>query len=226
MPPDRDQGVAVVNRVIVGIAACLLLACGEAQDEAVQSEETLPDSAAQAAEPEPVPFDSIPMPAYPEARRGRLVAVSAGTIELSGSWAGQAGICDEAGFMQILAEIPGRGTLILLQMPADDRLVAYPIKIVDSGLPPAPAAQVGVQILEEGGTYGFQAAEGEVYLDSISNGEVSGRIATTLREITSDERVRYAGVFSRIPLTPHPPEYCDQLTAALSPPDSTGAEGQ
>lgn len=214
-----------MNRVIVGIAACLLLACGKAEDEAA-SEETLPDTTVDAAETEPVPFDSIPMPAYPEARRGRLVAVSAGTVELSGSWLGQAGICDEAGFMQILAEIPGRGTLIILQMPAEDRLISYPIMIVDSGLPPAPAAQVGVQILEERGTYAFQAAEGEVFLDSIVNGEVSGRIAATLREITSDERVRYAGVFSRIPLTPHEPAYCAQLTAVFSPPDSTGGEGQ
>jgi len=180
---------------------------------------------AEATAPEPVPFDSIPMPAYPEARRGRLVSVSAGEIELSGSWVGQAGVCDEAGFMQILAEVPGRGTLILLQMP-DDRLVSYPVMIVDAGLPPAPAAQVGVQVLEDRGTYAFQASEGEVHLDSIENGEVSGRFATTLREISSDERVRYAGVFSRIPLTPHPQEYCDQLTAALSPPDSAAGEGR
>lgn len=215
----------MVNRFIAGAAMCCLLGCGGGENE-TPSDEALPDNTVEANEPEPIPFDSIPMPEYPEPRRGRLVAVSAGTVELSGSWQGQAGVCDETGFMQILAEVPGRGTLILLQMTPDDRLVAYPVTIVDVGLPPAPAAQVGVQVLEEGGTYAFQAAEGEVYLDSIANGEVTGRVATTLREVTSDERVRYAAVFSRIPLTPHTKEYCDQVTAALSPPDSAGAQDQ
>lgn len=182
--------------------------------------ETAVDTAVSEAEAEPVPFDSIPMPDYPAARRGRLVAVSAGAVDLSGSWLGRAATCDDIGVLQILAEEPGRGTLILVQMPATDRLTTYPITVVEEGLPAAPAAQVGVQILGETGNYAFQGAEGDVYLDSLVNGELSGRIATTLREISSDERSRYAGVFSRIPVAPLAQEYCDRMAAALSTPDS------
>ena len=80
--------------------------------------------------------------------------------------------------------------------------------------------------MDESGTFAFQGAEGEIYLDSLENGEASGRIAVTLREITSDERVRYAGVFSRIPVTALPQEYCDQMASAIMPPDTTATDAQ
>ena len=85
----------------------------------------LSHSGAVEVEAEPLPFDSIPVPDYPEARRGRLVAVSAGSVDISGSWPGRAAICDSLGILQILAEEPGRGTLILLQMPEGNRATTW-----------------------------------------------------------------------------------------------------
>ena len=201
------------------LVVCLLVgACGAEQDEALPETET--DAVAVEVETEPLPFDSIPVPDYPEARRGSLVAVSAGSVDISGSWPGRAAICDSLGMLQILAEEPGRGTLILLQMPEGNRATTYPIAIVDEGPPEPPAAQIGVQILGDGGTYAFQGAEGDIHLDSLQDGKASGRIATILREITSDEPLHYVGVFSRVPVVPLSQEYCDQMASAMAPTDS------
>jgi hypothetical protein len=205
------------------LVTCLLAAACAGDQEEPQPDAPA-DTIAAVQEEEPVPFDSIPIPEYPEARRGRLVAVSAGPVDLSGSWEGQAGICATLGVLQVLAEQPGRGTLMLFQMPDDGRVTTYPITIVEDGVPVPPMAQVGVQIMDESGTFAFQGAEGEIHLDDLEDGEATGRIAATLREITSDERVRYAGVFSRIPVTALPQEYCDQMATAMTP-DTTEADG-
>jgi hypothetical protein len=197
------------------LVTCLLAsACGGDRDE--PQPDPAPDSVAAALDEAPLPFDSIPMPDYPAPRRGRLVAVSAGPVELAGSWPAQAGICNAIGVLQVLAEAPGRGTLMLFQMPEDERVGTYPIMIVDSGAPVPPVAQVGVQVMTDGGTFGFQGDEGEIHLDTLDRDAATGRLEVTLREITSNDRVRYAGIFSRIPVTALPPAYCDEMASAMT----------
>ncbi len=122
--------------------------------------------------------------------------------------------------LEVVAEQPGVGTLVLLQLPqADSRLTRYPVTVVDVGAPAPPAAQVAVQLFQERAAYAYQALEGEVEVYGFDE-RISGRFAVTLREISSDESLRYAGVFHGIPIEVLPEEQCRQVQEALEPSDT------
>ena len=179
---------------------------------------------------DPPPPESLEMPDFPSQQRGRLVAVSAGAPggeEINGSWKADAAMCEDPPMMQVIAGEPGIGTLVLLQLPAaEERVARYPIVIVDSGPPPAPAAQIGVQLFRGPASYAYQALEGEVEVYGFGD-RVSARFAVKLREIQSDDTVLYAGVFHGVGLQPLPLEQCQAAKAALEeldvPPDTSEA---
>ena len=179
---------------------------------------------------DPPPPESLEMPDFPPQQRGRLVAASAGAPggeEINGSWEADAAMCEDPPMMQVMAGEPGIGTLVLLQLPpAGERVAHYPIVIVDSGPPPAPAAQVGVQLFRGPASYAYQAMEGEVEVYSFGD-RVSARFAVRLRDIQSDDTVLYAGVFHGVGLEPLPLEQCQDAKAALEeldvPPDTSEA---
>ena len=177
---------------------------------------------------DPLPAEPLEMPDFPTQQRGRMVAASSGAPggeEMDGSWEAGAAMCEDPPMMQVMAGEPGIGTLVLLQLPpADERVARYPIVIVDSGLPPTPAAQIGVQLFRGPASYAYQAMEGEVEVYGYGD-RVSARFAVRLREIQSGDTVLYAGVLHGVGLQPLPVEQCEAAKAALeeldAPPDTS-----
>lgn len=200
------------------LAAGLTVGCGDRAEE-------------NQAEPTPVvpretdvPFDSLPMPAVPEPRRGYLVATGAGMYALDGAWEAQAQMCEDPPMLEVLAEQPGIGTLVLLQLPSDgERLTDYPVAIVEQGAPDPPASQIGVQTFQQGGAHGFQAMEGSVSVYGFDE-RISGRFTVILREISSNDLQKYAGVFHGIPVAHMSDAECLEWKAALATIDSTSAD--
>ena len=214
--------------LISGLA--LASACGgesRSDEEALSLTEMLRNDM---LDEDPLPPEALEMPDFPAQQRGRLVAASAGAPggeEIEGSWEAGAAMCEDPPMMQMMAGEPGIGTLVLLQLPATEKRVArYPIVIVDSGPPPAPAAQIGVQLFRGPASYAYQALEGEVEVYGFGD-RVSARFAVKLREIQSDDTVLYAGVFHGVGLQPLPLEQCQAAKAALEeldvPPDTSEA---
>ncbi len=150
------------------------------------------------------------MPSYPEPARGKLAVHSAGpagSIEIRGEWPSEAGRCTNPGMLMVVAQEPGTGTIVLLQLPPGQQETRYPVTTVTSGFPSPPAAQVGVNLFRPTGQFSYQAAEGEVDLYAL-NRVASGRFAVTLREINSDARIRYAGAFREVPVKELDPAKC------------------
>jgi len=178
-------------------------ACGPSDQASTGSAAT--DSAGVA------PSDTVvAMPAFPRAARGRLAALNAGvrgTPEIKGEWPAEAGTCDQPPMLQLVAQQPGMGTIILLALPPANRLTRYPVTIAPGGLPTLPAAQVGVNLFRSLGTFAYQAADGEVLVYALDR-VVSGRFAVTLREINTNVRVKYAGTFREVPVKPLDAEQC------------------
>jgi hypothetical protein len=203
--------------LVTGSLLALVLACG--------GDEEQPPPRPAPAVGQPTVSDSIVMPAFPVPRRGYLVARSTGLYDLSGEWPARAAMCDDPAIMQILAQQPGMGTIVLLRLPPPpERLAIYPITMADSGAPPpSPAAQIGVQLFEGANAYAFQGLEGQIVLTGVSD-RVSGRYQVTLREINSDGLAKYAGVFESVMLEPLPAEQCEEWRGILVPTDSIAGD--
>ncbi len=161
-----------------------------------------------------------PVPPYPQSRNGRLVTQSAGDHEIQGEWSAQAGLCDDAGIMEIYAGPPGYSTALFIRMPEGDRIGEYPIAAAATPFPSAPAALVAVQIFEDPDAYGFQGYHGLLELSEWGD-EVSGRFASTLREVSIDVLTHYVGTFEGIPVKPLPQAYCDALRDSTLAPHPT-----
>ncbi len=180
------------------------------------ADETARQPALDESETPPAVAPLPPMPPFPEPRSGVLNATSAGEHTIEGAWKAQVGVCDDPGTLQVLAEVPGTGTLILLRLPPADaeRTGTYPIVVADSGLPPPPAAQVGVQLFRDAQGLAFQASEGEVQIYGYG-ANVSGRFAVTLREIQSSTLIQYTGVFAGIAVEHLSDDYCERMKSAV-----------
>lgn len=200
------------QQLVIGALVAVAIAC--------RGDERQPGATPIQTEAQPTPSDSIRMPTYPEPRRGYLVARSAGVYDLDGQWPARAGMCEDLGIMEVLAQQPGVGTIVLLRLPPQaQRLTTYPITIVDSGAPAPPAAQIGVQLFQGANAYAFQGLQGQVLLTGMSD-RVSGRYQVTLREISSDDLAKYAGVFESVMLEQLPAEQCEEWRQSLLPYDS------
>jgi len=189
------------------LALCVLSGCEGKRPRAASRG---PDSAAT-----PLPPDSLPpMPKYPEPGRGRLAALSAGAERpIQGEWPAEAGICEQPPMLQVVSQVPGTGTIVLLALPEGNRVTSYPVALVGTGLPTPPAAQVGVQMFAGGMPAAYQASDGAVEIYAFEK-TVSGRFGVTLRHISTNQKIRYAGAFKGIPL-----KALDQTHCALA--DST-----
>ncbi len=194
------------------ILMCWLLvaACAGEQQTEDPGQELVSDDSETPPAAQPLP----PMPGFPQPKSGVLNATSAGAHSIEGMWPAQAGLCDDPGTLQVLSEVPGTGTLVLMQLGEGSRIGTYPIAIADSGVPSPPAAQVGVQLFREAEAFAFQATEGDVEIYGFSD-NVSGRFAVTLREIQSNTNVQYAGVFAGVPIEHLPSDYCELLKTAM-----------
>lgn len=149
-----------------------------------------------------------PMPAFPAAARGRLAVQSAGgPKEIRGEWPAEAGMCERPPMLQIVSQVQGTGTIVLLALPETNRVARYPVTMIGSGLPTPPAAQVGVQVFRADGPGAYQAAEGSVEIYAFEK-TISGRFGVTLRQISTNARIQYAGAFREIAVKPLDPAHC------------------
>lgn len=157
----------------------------------------------------PAAAESLPpMPPHPVAARGRLAVQSAGgPREIKGDWAAEAGVCVTPPMMLVVAQVQGMGTVVRLSLPDTNRVTSYPITTVAGGLPPPPAAQVGVQVFRPDGPAAYQGGEGSVEIYEFAK-LVSGRFAVTLRQISTNARIQYAGAFREIPVKPLDRAHC------------------
>jgi hypothetical protein len=196
------------------LLAVLALACADRTPP--------PDAAEQAT-----PTDSLagesdtalvlpPMPDHPGGRAGQLTVRAVGAFELDRAWPARAGRCVRPAMVLILAEEPGSGASVLLQLPASSDLTGpYPVKLADSaGMPAAPASQLGFQFFEMNTAEAYQAADGDVEVRELTDRRISGRFAVTLRHLINNQAALVAGTFQQVAVEPLPPDWCERAATA------------
>jgi hypothetical protein len=156
------------------------------------------------------------MPDLPARRRGYLTAVAVGDVNFEKSWQARAGRCARPPMILVLGDEPGSGGSILLQLPAAGPFTGiYNVRLADStGMPEAPAAQLGFQFFNQQGAAAYQAADGAVELTSLDERRVSGAFHVTMRHINTNHRVRIAGTFEAVDVEPLTPAWCESAQAA------------
>ena len=188
------------------VTALLLAAC--------RGKQSTKSSSAQAPANPPAVESLPPMPAFPTPARGRLAVQSAGgDYEIKGEWPAEAGACDQPPMLQVVAQVKGIGNIVVLALPEKNRVASYPVTTVGRGLPEAPASQVGVQVLRPQGPSAYQAADGAVDVYAYER-TVSGRFGVTLRQISSNAKIRYAGAFREIPIKQLDRPHCARADSA------------
>jgi hypothetical protein len=158
-----------------------------------------------------------PMPDYPNAARGNLTVVSSGDYVIDHEWDADVGSCEGAFVMELYAEDETSGSAIVLHYPDGEPTGVYPIVQSDSVTIDERIALVGVQVFEERQAFGFQAIEGT--LEVLSLGEViSGRFASTIKEVQSEVLTRYVGTFRDVKIAELSADYCRGLRLEPEPP--------
>lgn len=132
---------------------------------------------------------------------GRMVARTPVPELLGGSWRALATRCDEPHALHILAEGDSVDILIRINLP-DSGSVTRRYSIVPRGATAlfAGHARMGVQTIGALAR-SFEAVEGDVTLERLDQA-VDGRFEVVIQDVRSWERIRYAGAFRRLPLTP------------------------
>lgn len=202
-----------MTRRFLALATLLLAACGsgeqaaQADSTAIGLDEDAVDTAAVAELP--------PMPAYPEREDGRLAIAAVGALELSRSWPGRAGRCAQPPMVLLIAEEPGSGASVMLELPPTGTFAGeYPVQFADStGKVPAPASQLGIQFFGENVANAFQAATGAVEVRELTDTQLSGRFAVTVRHLSTNRLAQVAGTFDRVPVEALPLDWCAQAAA-------------
>ncbi len=193
------------------------LACGgEPQQERDTTFED-PDGVAR------LTIEELPeRPEYPELRSGYLVSVSAGDHEIAGSWKATAVYCEQPGVLEIYAGPQGFRTAVVIRTNSSGLLGSYTIESSVETAPEPPIAFVGVQIFDQPVAFGFQAFDGELEITETGQ-KVSGRFASTLREIREDIYTHYVGVFKAVDVEMGDDEYCSTFPEVMAT-DSTLAD--
>lgn len=206
---------------------CFAVACGSGERAAdtdstatAVNEDSL--EAAAAAQPE-LP----PMPDYPARESGKLRVAAVGAFALSQSWPARAGRCARPSMVMLIAEEPGSGATILLDLPEREDLTgSYPIKLVDSvGVLEPPASQMGFQFFDSTSADAYQGSSGDVEVRELTDQRVSGQLAVTVRHIRNNRLANVSGTFEHVNVEALPIDWCDRAAAArdsLNPaPDSS-----
>jgi hypothetical protein len=158
-----------------------------------------------------------PMPDFPSGRSGQVTARAVGAFALDRGWPAHAGRCARPAMVVIIAQEPGSGVSLLLQLPdADDLTGRYPVRLADSaGMLTPPAAQLGFQFFESGAADAYQAAEGEVDVRELTDRRVSGRFAVTARHIVNNRLANVAGAFQQVEVEALSLDWCADYAAGL-----------
>jgi len=188
-PADRPADIDSTNVVLDD----------DAVDSAIAAEAVLP-----------------PMPDPPRSADGKLVIAAVGAFEMQHSWPARAGRCARPSMVLLIAEEPGSGASVLLELPASGDLTGlYPIKYADSaGVVEAPAAQIGLQFFDATTADAYQGSAGEVRVRDLTDRRVSGQFSVTVRHIASNRLAQVAGTFEGVDVEPLPLDWCDQAAAA------------
>ena len=217
-----------MTRRFLLLATLLTFACtsGEQTDDADSTNTAVNEDSIEAAIA--AEAELPPMPDYPGSEAGKLAVTAVGAFELSHSWPARAGRCARPAMVMIIAEEPGSGATVLLDLPpSGDVTGPYPIKLVDSaGVLAPPASQMGFQFFEATSADAYQGSTGGVDVRELTDRRVSGRFAVTLRHIGNNRRAQVAGTFERVDVEALPIDWCERAAAArdsLVPvPDSSG----
>lgn len=204
----RQFGCIVVVAAMVG--------CGRG-DRVQYDPEVVIDSV------QPLPAESLSMPAYPDMERGRLDALSTGFFDITGSWTARAEVCDDPPILVVQAMSSGArsfGVIVLFHLPSEGRFGTYRIVTVDSTHPSGAAALIGVQDHRQRLGHTFEAYAGSAELSAFDE-RVSGRFAVTMRDFQSDVHVKYAGVFHELPVDRFPDAFCREYGEGGVPSDSS-----
>lgn len=185
------------------------------------------EAAADSTEDPSAEAELPPMPSVPAGREGQLAVRAVGAFDLDRVWPARAGRCARPAMVLVLAEEPGSGISVLLQLPGEGDLTGeYPVKLADSaGVPSGPASQLGVQFFEAGSAQAYQAAEGAVDVRDLTERRITGRFTVTVRHLATNARARVAGSFQQVDVEALPPDWCDRAAAAqdsLAKADSAG----
>lgn len=178
------------------------------------STEDDPKNSADVAEGSPAQRVVLDMPDYPAAKGERLVTVSAGKHDLGGSWRPRAGVCSGPDLLIMRAGDGGIGVIVLLVLPEERERVTKYLAVMSGPILPEPrVSRVGVQLLAGESSFGFQASDGVVEISEIDR-TLSGRFAVTLRDVDTDEAIKYVGVFQQIPIEELPGDQCRLQTGS------------
>ncbi|UCD23834.1 MAG: hypothetical protein JSW51_12490 [Gemmatimonadota bacterium] len=193
-------------RVALALALMVIVACSptvesDASDEVDQEDE--PGTTRRTLEELP------PMPGYPDARDGRLVVISDGDFAINRVWDAAAGYC-EKGMLELYAEDDSSGTVVVLHFPDSIPLGEYPIVLAGPLGAESREARIGVQVFDGREAFALQAFMGSLEITEFGD-RVSGRFASTLREMDADVLTRYVGVFNDVRASVFPEDYCKVL---------------
>lgn len=185
----------------------LLTACGSGRASAPDTEavdDTVPPAAV------------APDTTYPRPRRGALIARSAFPGPLSGEWQPTAGVCGGLHTLQLLARGDTVDVLVVLQLPAESPATgAYVVRDPEDSTAGPRTARIGVQRVQYA-DLAYRSERGSVELNRLDR-LASGRFDVVLREVTSQDTVRYLGVFERIRVDSLPEPACRAAARDLPP---------
>jgi len=190
----------------------LLMACGGG-GAARRGAETLADTAADTAL---AAADAAPHRTYPRSRRGALIARAAGPRPARGEWQPAAGVCGDPPTFQLVARGDSFDLILLLRFPSGGPPTgAYAVAPPGDTTAAPGTARLGVQ----GVVYAESAYQGELGVVELSRLDrlASGRFDVVFRELTSQDTVRYLGVFDRIRVDSLPAADCQPAPRGVPP---------
>ena len=219
-----------MNRLLPLLAVGLLAGCGGAKQKTPAKVASADTAQADTSAGQPagahagaalVDTALPPMPDYPKAEHGELRVEAVGDLGEKIGWPARAGRCRQPPMLQILAQDPTQGLLVLLELPDSGEVTGtYPVSFSQGGLPTAPAAQLALERLDpKAGPGTYQALDGSVELSQL-DAEASGRFAVTLRNLSTDAQSQIAGSFQGLPVV----ELDSARCARALPTDSAKAD--
>lgn len=183
-----------MRTVTAWLAAVLLLACGS----------ELPEPKDEMT----VDLQPVEMPEHPAPVRGRLVGRVVGVVEFDPSWPARAGRCAEPPMLQLLAEGPDGGVLVLLMLPEEGSAQGeYEVMQPQASQHDEWQAAVALQHLATGRVNELQAHSGKVEVER-ADATLRGRFTVTMRHLRSAETAAFAAAFDAVPIEELPQDEC------------------
>lgn len=138
-----------------------------------------------------------PDTSYPAPQRHALVTRTVTPEALAGVWKPVAGVCREPPSFQLLARGDSVDVILVLALPAEGGPTGeYPVRALRDTAGGERPARIGVQRLRYL-DLAYEGVGGVVRLDRLDR-VADGRFDVRLREITSQEEIRYLGIFDGV----------------------------